>query len=391
MAMLTTVLTLKTETVFNNFFKTVLYLTLFVWLSPTVNAELKRYHTFDRGQVFDARYERYTTHDFITGQLIYIIDEGLDEEGYQPLAVEHQQGHLHELIVDYPASHSALGKLRAIRRDLIQRGYQIYYECERHACGDAQAWPLFVSSLTAGAVDTQFYLFAQRLRNQQRSTVSVYINEYSSEPRAVFHQIVNNGATPLQLSLNGQPYTAQTDAIEHIYFDTDAASLTDQSQQALQRVMQNRRNSQDGLLITGHADPRGTHNYNQQLSEQRAQVVAQQLQDMGADAQRLFIRAEGERPVPLRTNQAESAISLDPQAQQRRVSLYYITRDGLPDMVTQPTIITADLNAETEILDAAVEEPSAPTASDDTDVDDEVIRATDNTVDAEPDVSEDVE
>ncbi len=56
-----------------------------------------------------------------------------------------------------------------------------------------------------------------------------------------------------------------------VYFDTDSVSLTAQAQATLQKqaawLLQNR---QHGITVEGHADERGTREYNLALGERRA-------------------------------------------------------------------------------------------------------------------------
>jgi outer membrane protein OmpA-like peptidoglycan-associated protein len=47
-------------------------------------------------------------------------------------------------------------------------------------------------------------------------------------------------------------------------------------------------------IIDGHADESGTSEHNQDLSERRAQAVAEYLQDRGVTATRLTVRGFGE-------------------------------------------------------------------------------------------------
>lgn len=52
------------------------------------------------------------------------------------------------------------------------------------------------------------------------------------------------------------------------------------------------------LLITGHTDLVGTHEYNMQLGMERAQIVARHLQTLGINSSRLLVESGGEiRPI----------------------------------------------------------------------------------------------
>ncbi|MFP3961442.1 OmpA family protein [Actinomadura fulvescens] len=87
-----------------------------------------------------------------------------------------------------------------------------------------------------------------------------------------------------------------------VLFDFDKATLTPGAKQILDDVAGETRAKADPakppIVITGHTDGKGSHDYNQRLSEQRAQSVLKELQArLGTDYQ---YRAEGKaatRPV----------------------------------------------------------------------------------------------
>jgi len=69
------------------------------------------------------------------------------------------------------------------------------------------------------------------------------------------------------------------------------------------------------IQIDGYADPRGSQGYNQQLSEERAQQVADVLKSAGVDPQRLIVQGHG-------ASEAQSAQGdLDGYALERRVTV----------------------------------------------------------------------
>ena len=91
-----------------------------------------------------------------------------------------------------------------------------------------------------------------------------------------------------------------------IYFDTDkfdidsqdAAALRTQAQYLLQYP-------QIGATIEGHADERGTRDYNLALGERRANAAKNYLVSLGVPANRLSTISYGkERPVALGSNEA---------------------------------------------------------------------------------------
>jgi peptidoglycan-associated lipoprotein len=103
-----------------------------------------------------------------------------------------------------------------------------------------------------------------------------------------------------------------------VYFDYDSSSLTAESQlivEAHANYMLS--NSGVSLVLEGHADERGTREYNLALGEDRAKSVAKLMQAMGVQAGSVRAVSYGEeRPVAL--GQDESAWGLN-----RRVEILY--------------------------------------------------------------------
>ncbi len=84
-----------------------------------------------------------------------------------------------------------------------------------------------------------------------------------------------------------------------VYFETDSVSLTAQAQATLKKqaawLLQNR---QHAITVEGHADERGTREYNLALGERRAEAVVNYLSALGVDGARLKEISYGkEKPV----------------------------------------------------------------------------------------------
>jgi OOP family OmpA-OmpF porin len=78
------------------------------------------------------------------------------------------------------------------------------------------------------------------------------------------------------------------------YFDFDSASLKPEGRSALDALAAKIASSRyDGVAIVGHADRIGAAEYNQRLSERRAQVLRDYLAGQGIDAQRIFATGVG--------------------------------------------------------------------------------------------------
>ena len=89
-----------------------------------------------------------------------------------------------------------------------------------------------------------------------------------------------------------------------VYFEYDKFNLTAKSIQALRGVSDlMQRNSKITLSIEGHADERGTREYNLALGQRRAESVADYLISNGVKRNRLSVKSYGEeRPLALGSN-----------------------------------------------------------------------------------------
>ncbi len=86
---------------------------------------------------------------------------------------------------------------------------------------------------------------------------------------------------------------------DRVFFTTDSSSLNDTSRSTLNaQAAWLRSNPQFAIVIEGHADERGTREYNVALGERRANAVMQYLIGQGISANRLRTVSYGkERPV----------------------------------------------------------------------------------------------
>jgi peptidoglycan-associated lipoprotein len=88
---------------------------------------------------------------------------------------------------------------------------------------------------------------------------------------------------------------------DRVFFETDSSSLTPTAQQTLdkQAAWLNRYTNYR-ILIEGHADERGTREYNIALGARRASVVVNYLVSRGVNAGRITSKSFGkERPVAI--------------------------------------------------------------------------------------------
>jgi outer membrane protein OmpA-like peptidoglycan-associated protein len=80
-----------------------------------------------------------------------------------------------------------------------------------------------------------------------------------------------------------------------VLFGFNKAELTPAGQQKLDDLAKQAQGANvERVVLTGHADRIGSEDYNQELSEQRAQAVADYLQTKGVDSSRLQVAGKGE-------------------------------------------------------------------------------------------------
>ncbi|WP_198392407.1 OmpA family protein [Brevibacterium yomogidense] len=117
-------------------------------------------------------------------------------------------------------------------------------------------------------------------------------------------------------SASGSMITLDTD----ILFDFDSADLSDDAQKKIEELTED---IPTGATVTvaGHTDSRGEDDYNQDLSERRAEAVAQVLTDAEGS---LTVETEGhgaKDPVASETTDGED--DPDGRAQNRRVEITF--------------------------------------------------------------------
>jgi len=115
--------------------------------------------------------------------------------------------------------------------------------------------------------------------------------------------VLNQAATGVTVS----PKSIATQAVlanAVIYFEYDRFTLTTESIQALKGVVDlMNKNSKITLSLEGHADERGTREYNLALGQRRSESVSDYLIANGIKRSQLFAMSYGEeRPLSLGSN-----------------------------------------------------------------------------------------
>ncbi len=102
-----------------------------------------------------------------------------------------------------------------------------------------------------------------------------------------------DGLTPSSSLYTDDP-TAQAYLLD-IYYDFDQSSLREESLPELEKLLKLMQNNTSQIIeISSHTDTRGSNNYNNRLSQRRAESVVRWLIDKGVDRDRLVPRGYGE-------------------------------------------------------------------------------------------------
>lgn len=116
-------------------------------------------------------------------------------------------------------------------------------------------------------------------------------------------------------------HVGATIILHNIFFDFDKAVLLQQSYNELQNLLTILQDHPKMRIeIRGHTDGRGSEDYNQRLSENRAKAVVDYLVSKGIDSRRLQYKGFG-KSKPIASNATEEG-----RARNRRVEFYILSR-----------------------------------------------------------------
>ena len=107
-------------------------------------------------------------------------------------------------------------------------------------------------------------------------------------------------------------------------FPRRSGELTEQGKQVIEEnrlLAQDQLKRADYIEIVGHTDDVGDDDYNQELSEQRAQSVYDYLVETGLDANKVVVVGMGEK-MPITTNTTDEGRSFN-----RRVEILLLGRE----------------------------------------------------------------
>jgi len=114
-----------------------------------------------------------------------------------------------------------------------------------------------------------------------------------------------------------------------VYFDFDRATLTQAGRDSLDRVVTTLQQRTDlRIAVEGHTDPYGRDEYNQELSERRAQTVVTYLTGRGVAGSRIVQRGFGEQCLILDDDHTSPARSRAEHRTNRRVEIWSVGDAG---------------------------------------------------------------
>lgn len=138
-------------------------------------------------------------------------------------------------------------------------------------------------------------------------------NKPKEEAKEVVASTANQNQGPV-LELNGDSDSGKAGALQTVYFDFNSAQLTEQTKNTLKDNAEFLKKSESiEVQVEGHADERGSVQYNLALGEKRAKTVKSYLMSLGIQVKRMTTISYG-KERPLTFGHEESAWSKNRRA-----------------------------------------------------------------------------
>ena len=162
---------------------------------------------------------------------------------------------------------------------------------------------MYIQSKNRNIFYVSFLMFAVSCSTTNNTEESVYNSTVSSVEVSVAEDSV--------VSYDEKPIT--TNAV--VYFDFDKFTLSTKSIQTLKSVVRAMNENPDMLItVSGHADERGTREYNLALGQRRGDAVNDYLLLNGINDNRVTVKSFGEE-YPLVTGSNEASWSKNRRAE----------------------------------------------------------------------------
>jgi outer membrane protein OmpA-like peptidoglycan-associated protein len=172
-----------------------------------------------------------------------------------------------------------------------------------------------VLGINNGGKNYQMYL----LRTPQKNIwfgLSIYDNDSGTWLMTVEEKAFEQTVSLTKAEVMADDLKKSGEVTLYLAFDTDSASIKEESKPVLAEIAKLLKNDQSlQLKVEGHTDNQGTAAHNKKLSESRAQSVMQAVTALGIDAKRLQAAGYGQ-DKPVADNATEAG-----RAKNRRVML----------------------------------------------------------------------
>ncbi len=235
------------------------------------------------------------------------------------------EGAVTRIVYQSPKANSVLEVFRNYEQALQAGGFETLFRCETDACGSgfSSSYPTNAGmSHVRGFTEQQRYLAARRSDDNGSIYVAIFVVLSHDGPvtrlDVVDMKPMQTGqvtVTPTQIKSDFEK-TGRA-VIREFYFDSGKAVLKPESKPALEAVAQFLREKPElNIFVVGHTDSDGGFDTNQQLSQQRAQAVVDELtRQYGIAANRLTAKGVSYL-CPVAGNDTEAG-----KAKNRRVEL----------------------------------------------------------------------
>lgn len=246
------------------------------------------------------------------------------EEKKDPEKFRDLEGKVTRIVYVVPADAGAFGVFKSYEKALLGAGYSQMYRCSKAECGlwFTRAFYLNNSSGVSQITTEQEYGVFTALKDGKDVYIAIYtmFNKYRNRCYARVEVVevdllpedqVTASSIEKKLGEGGKA------VLYNLYFDTNKAAVKPESQPALQAVADLlKQNPELNFYVVGHTDHTGTLEANLDLSQRRAQAVADALASQFAiDPQRLTAKGLAFL-APVATNATDAGKALN-----RRVEL----------------------------------------------------------------------
>lgn len=209
------------------------------------------------------------------------------------------EGLITRIIYQSPKTNSVLEVFRNYEQALVQGGFEQMYKCELGACGNgfSASYPSGSMGHVRGFVEQQRYLAMQRSDDNGTQYVAVFIVLTHDGPVTRLDVVEMKPMKTGQVTVSAAQLKSDFEktgkaVIQQVYFESGKAALKPESKPALEEVAKFLKEKSDlNIYVVGHTDSDGGFEFNQQLSQQRAQAVVDELaQKHGIASNRLIAK-----------------------------------------------------------------------------------------------------